>query len=332
MVKDLRDKPLKIIIRTDSSQNIGLGHVMRCLVLAQQLKEQHYHVEITFATQNLLGNINHKILEQGFKLELLKTNDKKELIALNNQKKADLLIIDSYMINSEDEKFIKNSIKSKMLVFDDTFQKRYADIILNHGIQVKKNDYKNLVPKKSKVFAGEKFTLLRDEFFTSYKVKNRDKKVAILLGGNDTQNLSLKLKDLLKKIDKTFQITIITSGVNSHLEKLEKGTDFSLLVDIENVAEVLAAQSIVICASGGNLFEVMALKVPFINIQVADNQQNIVNFLKDKNIKTTLIPKEISVKNLKQKIEYILLHDIYKDLHLKFSKNHLAKKILKELL
>ena len=331
MVKDLKNKLLKIIIRADSSQSIGLGHIMRCLVLAQRLKEQNYHVEIIFATQNLQGNINHKILEQNFELQLLKTDNINELIELNNQKKADLLIIDSYMINSEDEKFIKNKIKSKMLVFDDTFQIRYADIILNHGIQVNKKEYKNLVPKKSKVFAGEKFTLLRDEFFKSYKVKTRDKNVAIILGGNDTQNLSLKLKNLLKKIDKRFKISIITSSVNPHLKELQEGTDFSLLVDIANVAKVLAAQNFVICASGGNLFEVMALKVPFINIQVADNQQNIINFLNDKNIETTLIPKEISVKNLKEKIEYIFHHDIYEDLNLKFSKNHLAKKILKEL-
>ena len=215
MVKDLKNKLLKIIIRADSSQSIGLGHIMRCLVLAQRLKEQNYHVEIIFATQNLQGNINHKILEQNFELHLLQTDDINELIELNNQKKADLLIIDSYMINSEDEKFIKNNIKSKMLVFDDTFQIRYADIILNHGIQVNKKEYKNLVPKKSKVFAGEKFTLLRDEFFKSYKVKTRDKNVAIILGGNDTQNLSLKLKNLLKKIKENIDKKNNISGLLS---------------------------------------------------------------------------------------------------------------------
>jgi len=323
---------LRILIHANSSKTIGLGHVMRSIVLAQRLQEQDYHVEISFVVQNLGGNINHKILERGFALQLLKTDNIDELIALNNQKKADLLIIDSYMINSKEERFIKKNIKNKLLVFDDIFQKRYADIILNHGIQVKKKEYKNLVPKKSKVFAGAKFTLLRDEFFKSYKVKSRDKKVAIILGGNDTQNLSLKLKTLLKKIDTSYKITIITSSVNPHLKALKKGTDFSLLVDIDNVAKVLTAQSFVICASGGNLFEVMSLGVPFINIQVAGNQQNIVKFLKKKKIKTTLKPKELSIKKLKKRIEYISLHDIYKDLNLKFSKNHLAKKILKELL
>ena len=328
----MKNKSLKIIIRADSSQSIGLGHTMRCLLLAQRLKEQNYHVEITFATQKLQGNINHKILRQGFKLQLLKTYKRDELIQKVNQKKADLLIIDSYMITSDDEKFIKNSIKSKLLVFDDTFERRYADIILNHGIQAKRKKYKNLVPKKSKVFTGEKFTLLRDEFFKSYKVKSSEKKVAIILGGNDTQNLSLGLKKKLKKIDKNFEVTIVTTSVNPHLQELQKGTDFSLLVDIENVAEVLAMQNFVICASGGNLFEVMALQIPFINIQVADNQQNIVDYLEAKNIRTSLILKKISLKHLRKKIEYIAVHDIYKNLHLKFSKYHVAKKILKELL
>ena len=48
-----------ILIRADSSSTIGTGHIMRDLVLAKQFPDAH----IIFATQDLPGNINHKIQE-----------------------------------------------------------------------------------------------------------------------------------------------------------------------------------------------------------------------------------------------------------------------------
>ena len=58
---------MNILIRADSS-NIGTGHIMRDLVLAKQYKNEN----IIFATQDLVGNINHKIIEAGYKIELFK--------------------------------------------------------------------------------------------------------------------------------------------------------------------------------------------------------------------------------------------------------------------
>ncbi|MGM0623939.1 MAG: UDP-2,4-diacetamido-2,4,6-trideoxy-beta-L-altropyranose hydrolase, partial [Campylobacterota bacterium] len=64
-----------ILFRADSSSNIGTGHIMRDLVLAKQ----YPNANITFATQALDGNINNKITEAGYKLEILSSNDLQEL-------------------------------------------------------------------------------------------------------------------------------------------------------------------------------------------------------------------------------------------------------------
>ena len=67
-----------ILFRADSSSTIGTGHIMRDLVLASKYKDSN----IIFATQDLDGNINGKIKEAGYKLELLKSNSLKEVIEL----------------------------------------------------------------------------------------------------------------------------------------------------------------------------------------------------------------------------------------------------------
>ena len=55
---------MNILIRANSSSSIGTGHIMRDLVLAKQYKNEN----IIFATQDLVGNINHKIEEENYKM------------------------------------------------------------------------------------------------------------------------------------------------------------------------------------------------------------------------------------------------------------------------
>lgn len=324
----MRHKTLSILFRVDSSENIGLGHTMRCLVLAQRLKEQNAKLAISFATQALANNIDDRIVALGFTLHTLFTNEHKEFLNVVQSNPYDLIIIDSYQLDIKIEKLLQKQTQAKLLIFDDMFQAHSANMVLNHGIHVDKNAYKDLVPQTTKVFAGMAYTLLRDEFFLSYQTKRKRKSIAIILGGNDAANLSLSIARMLEH---RYKISIITTTANPHLKKLQKHTTFKLFVDINNIAEILSQQSCIICASGGNLFEVMALKLPFINIQIAQNQASIVHFLKEKNIHTTLQKEEINLENLQKKLIYLHKTDIYKNLELQFSKDTLAKKILKEL-
>ena len=58
---------MKVIIRTDSSQKIGLGHVMRCLTLSEELRS--IGVKVEFITRNHMGNISEYIKNKGFKVK-----------------------------------------------------------------------------------------------------------------------------------------------------------------------------------------------------------------------------------------------------------------------
>lgn len=322
----------KILFRCDSSSTIGLGHVKRCLVLAKRLKEQNNKLEISFATLDLNGNINTEILKHGFNVRILKDNKKTSLNHILKESNIDLIIIDSYEIDFIYEEQLKIQNKNlKILSFDDMLKSHKSDIVLNHGIQAKKSDYKKIISKNCKLFCGSEYTLLRDEFFESRKEKIAKNSVAIILGGNDVLNLSSKIADLLLEINNKYKITVITTSVNSNIKELKENHNIELLVDINNIASILKSKSLVITASGGTFFEVLSLKKKFINIEVAKNQKVISKFLKKKNIKTTIKAKNLTKKNLEEKIEYIKENNIYKKLNLKFSKDKLVKKILEEL-
>ena len=136
---------MNILFRADSSSTIGTGHIMRDLVLAKQYPEDR----ILFATQDLSGNINHKISEAGYEVHTLDSSDVEELDNLIKKLNIDLLVIDHYGIDAKQEKQLKTQNPTlKILSFDDTYEKHHCDILLNHNISANKKKYKNLVPQE----------------------------------------------------------------------------------------------------------------------------------------------------------------------------------------
>ncbi|MDY0117608.1 MAG: UDP-2,4-diacetamido-2,4,6-trideoxy-beta-L-altropyranose hydrolase [Sulfurimonadaceae bacterium] len=323
---------MHILLRCDSSATLGLGHLKRCLLLAERLREADNSLYISFATQDLVGNINSEINAAGFTHYTLSSNRVEELSSLINKLNLKLLIIDSYDIDADFEQNIKNNYQHvKILSFDDMLRPHSADIVLNHGIQSTKEDYKHLLSDTTTLLCGSEYTLLRDEFFVKYNHIIIPKTIAIILGGNDVLNLSLQLAKLLLEIDTNFKIILITTSVNPNLKTLKENNTIETLVDIKNIAEVLASKELVITASGGTFFEVLALGKKFITIEVADNQKKVSEFLENKEIFTTIEAENITKEILEEKIKYINENDIYQKLDLHFSKDTLARKILEEL-
>ena len=55
---------MRVVFRVDASLKMGTGHVMRCLTLAQVLKENGVNVE--FICRQHKGNLINKIVASGF--------------------------------------------------------------------------------------------------------------------------------------------------------------------------------------------------------------------------------------------------------------------------
>lgn len=272
-----------ILLRADSSFKIGIGHIMRDLVLVKEFRQAN----ITFACQDLKGNINHKILEAGYNLKHLKSNDKKELVKLIKKLKIDLLIIDHYKIDYKIEKYIKDKTDIKIFVVDDTYETHCCDILLNHNLGADAKRYKNLVPTKCEVRCGSKYTLLRDEFIQEKKRKTvpNSRRIFLAMGGADTNNISLKIIKALHKY-KDIEIYIVTTSSNKNILSLKKQTkdkaNLHLYVDANNIAKLMAKSSLAIVSPSVILNEVYFMNIPFIAIKTAINQDEMYTFLKKK--------------------------------------------------
>ncbi|OCL92504.1 UDP-2,4-diacetamido-2,4,6-trideoxy-beta-L-altropyranose hydrolase [Arcobacter porcinus] len=284
---------MNILIRANSSSYIGTGHIMRDLVLAKQ----YLNDNIIFATENLDGNINHKIIEAGYKIELLKSNNFDELNELIKKLNIDMIIIDNYEINYNFEKKLKELNPSlKIFVLDDTYEKHFCDVLLNHNISADKKKYKNLVPNNCELRCGSKYTLLRDEFLEAKKQKNsikKDKKIKtifIAMGGADHSNINIDILKVVNKVrkknKKNIKVNIVSTNANKNLENLKDYCKNKKWIDLhinsKQIAKLMSESDFAIVTPSVTVNEVYYLNLPIIAIKTADNQIDIYRYLKKK--------------------------------------------------
>lgn len=269
---------MNILIRADSSSQIGLGHIMRTLVLAQQYPNDM----ITFACQDLTGNIMGKI---PYPTHILNSNDPEELIALIHQKKIDMVIFDHYTITSESEKHIKEQTHVSILSLDDTYRPHHCDILLNHNISADSNRYIGLVPSHCELRCGSDYTLIRDEF-KKEKMTPREKKydLFIAMGGADTANLTIAI---LKTLYDSLNICVVTTTANAHLDALKTycatKKNIALHVNSDEIAKLLHQSRLAIITPSVMVHEVLFMDIPFVALKTADNQDDMVQYLKQHN-------------------------------------------------
>lgn len=269
---------MNILIRTDSSSQIGLGHVMRSLVLAQQYPNN----TVAFACQDLAGNIMDKIPYPKY---ILTSNDPKELIDLIHTQKIDRVIFDHYDIHAEYEKTIKEQTNVSIMSLDDTYASHHCDILLNHNISADSNRYIGLVPTHCELRCGSEYTLIRDEF-KKEKMIPREKKydLFISMGGADTANLTT---NILKTLDDSQSICVVTTTANANLDELrnycQSKRNITLHVNSNEIAKLLHQSSLAIITPSVMVHEVLFMAIPFVALKTAANQDDMVHYLKRHN-------------------------------------------------
>ena len=287
---------MNILFRADSSSKIGHGHIRRDLVFAQEFPNDN----VIFAIQELEGDITHQI---PYPTILIEHNTKEELTYFIKEFPIDVIIFDHYELDYEFEKYIKEETGIKVISFDDTYQRHYCDILINHNIFADESKYKSLVPSHCELRCGGEYTLIRDEFKHAKELPkpiNQTPKVLISLGGADVLNLTIPIIELLKKFD--VEIVVVTTSAHIALEELQQRDDITLNVDSKKVAQVMHGCDFAIVSPSVILHEVIYLELDFIAIQTASNQEHFVEYL-----------QKDGAKVLKEYDEQILLDMLVKE-------------------
>jgi UDP-2,4-diacetamido-2,4,6-trideoxy-beta-L-altropyranose hydrolase len=287
---------MDLLIRADADKQIGNGHIMRCLALGQACKDQGGSV--TFISCCDSNRLRQRILDEGFELipiekpypELFDLNMVlKNISSIKQQKLNDLwLVLDGYQFNSEYQRAIKEA-GHRLLVVDDTAHLDYyfADIVLNQNINAKELRYS--CSPQTRLLLGNRYVLLRSEFIAwkgwNRQIPERARHVLVTLGGADPNNVTLQIANALKIASiSDIEVTVVAGASNPHLDVLkaavlEKPSTMNLVDNVENMAELMAWADLAVSGGGSTCWELSFMKLPFITLVLADNQNNISNSL-----------------------------------------------------
>lgn len=316
---------MKVVIRVDASLQIGTGHVMRCLTLAEALKSQG--AQVTFICRAHTGNLIQRIESQGFKVHTL---TKTSMPAAFDQKlesvvdselysnklfhaewlgapqlqdaeqskpileaiQPDWLIVDHYAIDQNWQACLKATYKKLMVIDDLADRAHLCDLLLDQTYGRQYQDYEHLVPQHCQMLLGSQFALLRPEFaqWRAYSLERRAtpefKQLLITMGGVDPDNVTGQVLQAVNqlKLPEGLVITVVMGPTAPHLESVRKQAQTmvcatNVLVDVINMAEIMANSDLAIGAAGATTWERCCLGLPTIQMVIADNQENSAKIL-----------------------------------------------------
>lgn len=313
---------MHIVFRVDASLQMGTGHVMRCLTLADALQKQGS--EVSFICREHKGNLIKYIESKGYivcRLDIL-SSDIEELNQSENnplahahwlgatQKKdaeacdpilkninPDWLIVDHYGIDYRWQNQLKKYFKKLMVIDDLADRKHECDLLLDQTYGRKDDDYNNLVPHGCKKLLGSRYALLRPEFlqWREYSLQRRVnpelKKILINMGGADPDNFTGQLLEMLRasELRQDIEITVVMGEVSSHLKEVKQlgkimPCPTSVMIGVNNMAEIMANSDLAIGAVGSTTWERGCLGVPSILLAIAENQIYASRLLKHERV------------------------------------------------
>jgi len=268
---------MKIIFRTNGGKNIGLGHLYRCVSLAEALNENDKNNEIIFIsnseTKRIIEENNFRFTES----DKFDTEDSEKIKKFN----PDIIIFDSYLADNEYLKILKRI--SKLIIFDDNndiYDSSIPDIIINGNIHAHNLNYFN----KKNHFLGPEYLILKKEY-RNYKetatINNTEKSIMITTGGADFNRVMIKFVKSLKNLNLTKYIIIGPSYEEDYIKEIKKETDksFKIIFKPKSLREYIEKSDFVITAAGSTVYEILTLKRVPIIYTLADNQKMIANEL-----------------------------------------------------
>lgn len=303
------DGVTRILFRADAGLEIGTGHVMRCMTLADALRADG--AGATFVTRAHRGDLIPAITGAGHQVITLPGNtgqpygahpapppharwleadwraDAAATRAALEETGARWLVMDHYALDAAwQDAALPGGVS--LLVLDDLADRPHrADVLLDQNAGRAAQDYAGLLPAGCDLRIGPAHALLRPEFarlrpeaLARRAALTRPETLLVTLGGIDKDNAASRVLDALAEAPAAQDLRItVVMGVNApHLDAL-RDRAATMPMPVEVVAGVsdmgarMMRADLCIGAVGSTTWERCALGLPTLQVVLADNQR-----------------------------------------------------------
>jgi len=310
---------MNIVFRVDASIQMGTGHVMRCLTLAEELRRLGH--SCVFICREHPGNLREFIIDKSFVVHLLSTTsgvnftvenddtahaewlgvswriDAEQTLAALGSMEVDWLVVDHYALDARWEKLLAKAA-GQIMVVDDLADRHHAcNLLLDQNLGREIADYDHKVPEHCTRLIGPKYALLRPEFaeLRERSLKRREnpelKRILISLGGVDRTNVTGKILEALEetRLPKETQIDVIMGAAAPYLNEVRQKAaklpfKSKVSVNVSDIGERMCMADLAIGAAGSTSWERCCLGLPAILVVLADNQKMVNQSLIEKGV------------------------------------------------
>lgn len=283
--KAATEKTFKTVIRCDGDEQIGLGHVVRCLALAEELRDSQ-GVGVSFAMVSGKPGMD-MVRNAGFPVITLaeQVNEDTWLDELIRNRKPNALVLD--VRSSLSPALVRQWRENGLLIttIDDPSDRRLeADLAFYPPVpQVEEMDWSGFT---GQLFLGWEWVLLRKQFarppefsgsFPSPGISNAYRHdVLITMGGSDPAGLTSKAVCALNQVKYPFHTTIILGTAFVHdveLQELLEYVDFpyTILRNVKDMAAIMTKADFAIASFGGIAYELSASGTPGIYLALTED-------------------------------------------------------------
>lgn len=300
-----------VVFRVDASLEMGTGHLMRCLTLADSLRTRGHKCH--FICREHPGHLIDYARQQGHRVYPLAYTSSAQtdaepahalwLGATQAQDAAlcaklllDIqphwLVVDHYALDAHWESELEPYYQ-KLLVIDDLADRAHqCDVLLDQTLGRDPLDYHRWVPESCTLLCGAKFALLRPEFaeLRHYSLQRRQasplRHLLVSMGGVDKNNATGQVLDALAAVElpDDFRITVVMGPSAPWIDPIRNqvagmSVQTTLRSDVINMAQLIADSDLAIGAAGATSWERCCLGLPAIMVVLADNQQRVAQGL-----------------------------------------------------
>lgn len=299
--------------RADASLQIGTGHVMRCLTLADVLCARG--AECIFICRPHSGHLIDLIAFRGYKVLTLPpleegryfkrkatahahwlgtdwfsdARDTQQVLAEHMETmRLDWLVIDHYALECDWERVMRSSAKHLMIIDDLADRMHDCDLLLDQNLGRSSRDYMGLLSQGTPVLIGPQYALLRSEFaaLRSQSLARRMQNaklehLLISMGGVDKDNVTANVLVALKTcgLSLALRITVVMGPHAPWLGQIhalakQMPLPTHVLSGVSNMAQLMAESDLAIGAVGGSAWERCCLGLPSIVMVLAENQES----------------------------------------------------------
>lgn len=294
---------MNVVFRADAGDVIGHGHVMRCLTLADQLREHGAHCE--FVCRAHPGHLAERISARGYRVQLLpwqsttpaekdnyatwvgatEAHDASET-ATFLPRKIDWIVVDHYGLGATWEQALRLYCQ-RMLTIDDLANRQHdADLLLDSSLPHSEHDYRPLLLRDCEYLCGPEYALLAADFaqlrqaVLSARTERPLSRLLVSLGGGNSAGYIAQLLAPLREFLEVhpLQVEMILGtpdpALHRRIDEALKaaGIEAEIHALVGDMPQRLAAADIAIGAAGGSAYERASLGLPSVVLQLADNQ------------------------------------------------------------